>query len=177
MDDTKQEYNRLAKFFGTLGLTFLWCLATFFATIFYGVAIKILIKFYLLPAKPFSAYSIPLFYIILFMSIGMILGIFKKLQISENLSVFRSFRKVHLKYIIKYGFIGTLFSVVGGIGIFFMFLLIIGLEYGMVALGNQTLYGSDWVGFVAIGTLIITFMLYFLASIKEGIRHGNQNRQ
>ena len=177
MDNIKQGSNGLSKFFVALGLTFLWCSATFLLTIIYGIVINVLIKYYFLPTKSFSAYSMPLFYIVLFMSVGMILGIFKKLQISKNLSVLRSFRKAHFKYIIKYGCIGTSFGVIGGICIFFMFLLIIGLEYGMAALGNQTLYGSNWIGFVAIGTLIITFMLYFLAGIKEGIGHGNQSHQ
>lgn len=178
MDNISHEYNnRFTKFNVALGSTLLWCLGIFLVSIGYDFLITGLMKCGFLVQKNVVEYSTPIFYIESLMYIGMILHILKKLEIFTELFIFRHIRKSRVKNLIKYGLIGFLYGIMCDFCIFALFFFIIGFQYGLSLLAMHKRYGDEWIGGIAIIILILGFLSFALAGIKEGIRYGSQNSQ
>lgn len=156
-----EKYGQgIEKLASTLVLVFLWCLAIFLVS---GV--------YMLMTEPLAEHSMPLFYLILVMHVGMILNTVKKLKLFEQISF--NAKSINYGAVIKYSLLGFLFGISCCVIVLILYVFLV-VVYGMSDVANRPLYGAGWIIRLGIVTMFIICLTYMISGIKEGIKYGCQ---
>lgn len=165
---TIKKFNRayLVVLFWSIGIVL-------FFTI-YEVSVNMLINKGLLVKNSSADYSMPIFYIVLLMSIIMLTAEIKFLEIFKWMPASRHNKKINLKDMTRYVVIGSLFglsysTIILAMGIYFI------LEIGMSALAMHPIYGDNILFFFGVVLLIAEIIVGILTGLKEGIKYGSQS--